>query len=163
MRNACKSSVRFTAVKTTSDVSPRVPGAVLPAVSTVVAGPPSIDTVAIPQMVHSTPSQLTVVPLNSTDSVAPPASELSAAPSLKMAISGPRRTHAPVTRTSGSCSSARVVAPGVFAGGAPGAGGDGDGAGSDGGASGGGGSGGGSSGGKSGGNGSGRICAQAGC
>src|SRR5687768_7605125 len=70
-------------VNTAADVSPGLPGAAEPAVSTEVASPPSMDTVAIPQMLHWRPIQLTAVPVKVYVTVAPATSELPAVPPLK--------------------------------------------------------------------------------
>src|SRR5947209_230263 len=72
-----------------------------------------MDTVAIPQMLHFRPIQLTAVPLKVKLAVAPAMSELPAAPPLKVATSAPRRTHAPagLALTAGLSSSMRVTAP----------------------------------------------------
>src|SRR5439155_952675 len=72
-----------------------------------------MDTVAIPQMLHFRPIQLTAVPLKVKLAVAPAMSELPAAPPLKAATSAPRRTHAPagLALTAGLSSSIRVTAP----------------------------------------------------
>src|SRR2546422_965629 len=53
-----------------------------------------MDTVAIPQMLHLRPIQLTAVPVKLNVTVAPDTSELPAVPPLKAATSGPRRTQA---------------------------------------------------------------------
>src|SRR5258708_18137261 len=83
------------AVNTASDVSPGLQGAAGPGVSTEVAAPPSMETVAIPQTLHLRPIQVTAVPVNVNMAVAPVTSELPAVPPLKAATSGPRRTQAP--------------------------------------------------------------------
>src|SRR5258708_32639230 len=93
------------AVNTASDVSPGVPGAAGPAVSTEVAAPPSMDTVAIPQTLHLRPIQLTAVPVKLRVTVAPDTSELPAVPPLKAATSDPPRTQEPVRRTAAPVSS----------------------------------------------------------
>src|SRR5437899_1074844 len=100
-------------VNTGSEASPGLPTAPGPAVSTEVAAPPSMDTVAIPQMLHLRPIQLTAVPVKVKVAVAPAMSELPAAPPLKVATSAPRRTHAPagLALTAGLSSSMRVTAP----------------------------------------------------
>ena len=54
-----------------------------------------MDTLAIPQMLHLSPIQLTAVPLKVNVAVAPATFEVTAMPPLKAAISGPRRTQAP--------------------------------------------------------------------
>src|SRR5205807_203639 len=70
-----------------------------------------MDTVAIPQMLHLRPNQLTAVPVKLKVAVAPDTSELAAVPPLKAATSGPRRTQAPagLPTTAGSVSSKRWV------------------------------------------------------
>ncbi len=66
--------------------------------STEVAAPPSMDTVAIPQTLHLRPIQLTPVPEKLNVAVAPAISELPAVPLLKAAISAPRDEHPGVCR-----------------------------------------------------------------
>src|SRR5437762_3191090 len=72
-----------------------------------------MDTVAIPQIVHLRPIQVTPVPVKVNVAVAPAMSELPAEPPLKAATSAPRRTHAPagLALTAGLSSSIRVTAP----------------------------------------------------
>src|SRR5258708_11341718 len=99
------------AVNTASDVSPGLQGAAGPGVSTEVAAPPSMETVAIPQTLHLRPIQVTAVPVNVNVAVAPVTSELPAVPPLKAATSGPRRTQAPegLAITAGLSSSKRLT------------------------------------------------------
>src|SRR5437899_2284536 len=87
-------TVRVGEVNTGSDVSPGLPGAAAPAVSTEVAVPPSMETVAIPQMLHFSPIQLTFVPVKENVAVAPATFEVSALPPLNVAILEPLTTQA---------------------------------------------------------------------
>src|SRR5262245_46698822 len=98
------------AVNTGSEARPGLPTAAAPAVSTVVAGPPSIDTVAIPQILHFRPIQVTAVPVKRNVAVAPVMSELPAVRPLNEATSAPRITQAAVGAglTAGSPSSKRT-------------------------------------------------------
>src|SRR5437899_7382505 len=95
-------------VNTTSEVSPGVLGAAGPAVSTVVAAPPSMETVAIPQTLHLSPIQLTPVSVKGNVAVAPATFEPTAAPTLNVAILRPCATQAPAGLSVAALSSNRV-------------------------------------------------------
>jgi hypothetical protein len=100
----CVPDERPEAVNTTPELSPGLPGAAALAVSTDVAAPPSIETVAIPQTLHLRPIHVIDRPANVNVAVAPVTSELPADPPLNAATSAPRGTHAP----SGLPNTARV-------------------------------------------------------
>src|SRR5688572_7255794 len=89
----CSPGARPETENTTSDV--RLPGAAGPAVSTVVGAPPSMDTVAIPQTLHLTPTQLSAVPVKLNVAVEPAVLECKIRSPLNVPVPGPEVFHAP--------------------------------------------------------------------
>jgi hypothetical protein len=67
--NVCGPGASPETLKTGSDLRPKLPGAAGPAVSTWVGPPPSIDTFAIPHILHLSPIQLTPVPVKANVAV----------------------------------------------------------------------------------------------
>ena len=72
-----------------TDSEVRLPGALGPAVFTVVGTPPSMDTRAMPQTLHLTPIQLTAVPVKLNIAVDAITLEATMVPPLKLPVSAP--------------------------------------------------------------------------
>src|SRR6267154_2520795 len=79
-------------------------------VSTDVGEPPSMDTLAIPQLSHLTPIQLTAVPVKLNVAVDPVTLEATMVPPLKVPVPEPNAVHEPVVVA--ALSSERVTARG---------------------------------------------------